>query len=386
MRTTILLVWLLIIATLVKVSPRKSSVFSESEGEIDFEGDLLENGVTDGQDDTVDKFGDVDSEFGAGSLDDIGIVFEPPQLEFVGTHALLPAVLDFSIHNRNPSKMAEPITIHSVVTNNTQFHTVTFQTQTLYYQDSLIVHIMFLPYFVDKVETDLLISTSAGDLSYHIIGNAVANPYHLHPFIGYRIPAGELVYEQPITVFNPHDEVLNIREIFTTESFLSLHPAKNSIGASTDTLGSNKPGKKSPSSSSTSQSGTDDSGSSGSGSGSGTGSTSSGSSSTDSLSAWIVPPGVEKEVMLLSMSAKLPGTYNGYVHIVCDKAKFVVPVELIALEGGVRLEPATIDFGVLTEENEVRSQDVFIVNSGLNPVRVLDMVTDYPDAQLHMTR
>jgi hypothetical protein len=315
-------------------------------------------------------------------MSEVGLVFDPPQLDFVGVQALLPTVLDFTVINHNPSTSSDPITIFDVITNNIQFHTVTFQQQVLYYQDSLSVHIMFLPYFVDRVETDVVISTSLGDVYFHITGHAVANPYHLHPFIGYRIPAGEQVYQQPISIFNPHDEVLSIREIFTTESFLSLqYPSKNS-GNSLNSVGnvgsananddlsvgnvvnSPAPNKKHGL----------------------TGQLALQGPGSEALSSWIVPPGVEKEVMLLSMSAKLPGTYSGYVHIVCDRAKFVVPVELIALEGGIKLEPESIDFGVLTELNEERTQEVFIVNSGATPIRILDVVTDFPDPQLQVIR
>jgi uncharacterized membrane protein YgcG len=413
-----MLVLLLLCTCLSHARTRKSSVFSETE--VDHTGSVSSNNGNSGSDggsgrarrqrsgslsqDSVDMDGDADYDididsvdgrsgrfqdeddhlgsgmFGDSSVHDFGLVFDPPLLEFTDTQALLPVVMDFSIHNRNPATTTRPITIHSVVANNSQFHTVTFQQQALYYQDSVSVHIMFLPYFVDRIETKLLISTSMGDVSYSISGHAMANPYHLHPFIGYRIPAGELVYEQPISVFNPHSEALNIREIFTTESFLSLQYPTKSSGNSINSAGN--AGSNTDVSSSSSSAG-----STGSGKKQLPGKQSDGGhQAQDALSSWIVPPGVEKEVMLLSMSAKVPGTYNGYVHIVCDRGKFVVPVELIALEGGVRLEPDSINFGVLTEMNEVRTQDVFVVNSGLSSVRILDMVTDFPDPQLSVTR
>lgn len=47
------------------------------------------------------------------------------------------------------------------------------------------------------------------------------NPYQIHPVVGAKVPAG-VSYIRPLIMHNPFNEVLNIREIFTTESFLNI--------------------------------------------------------------------------------------------------------------------------------------------------------------------
>ena len=44
----------------------------------------------------------------------------------------------------------------------------------------------------------------------------------LRPFLGSRLTAGAESFDQPILIQNPFDEPLQIREVFTTEDFMSL--------------------------------------------------------------------------------------------------------------------------------------------------------------------
>ena len=146
-----------------------------------------------------------------------GVVFLPETLRYTRSPVCIPTVADFSIENKNDFD----IYLYSVTSNSAQFYPVLFQPQTLRAKSSISVQLLFLPYQVETTEAKLTISSSEGNLDYIIHGQSIKNPYYLHPFVGFRIPTGVPI-EQPIKIFNPHPEVLHIREIFTTEDFLSL--------------------------------------------------------------------------------------------------------------------------------------------------------------------
>lgn len=47
------------------------------------------------------------------------------------------------------------------------------------------------------------------------------NPYHLRPVLGHKLPV-QRAYQKPIVLYNPHDQLLKLKEIYTSESFLLL--------------------------------------------------------------------------------------------------------------------------------------------------------------------
>ena len=76
----------------------------------------------------------------------------------------------------------------------------------------------------------------------------------------------------------------------------------------------------------------------------------------------------------------------GYLHIKTDQDNMVVPVDATVLEGVLFATPQTIDFGILTGDSshKVKSEsptDLWVFNSGLSPVQVVDIVqTDIDNA------
>jgi hypothetical protein len=97
---------------------------------------------------------------------------------------------------------------------------------------------------------------------------------------------------------------------------------------------------------------------------------------------WLIEPGVEKEVISLSMSASSPGHYFGYVHIKTDADKIVIPVDLLVLEGGLLPVDSVLDFGILTSSNAQKTIDFRVVNSGSSDISILEIVPNSADAQL----
>jgi hypothetical protein len=160
-----------------------------------------------------------------------------------------------------------------------------FQSHLLNSQNSVTIQLMFLPYYVESVEVTLDLVTSVGNLKYHVHGNAVPNPYRLHPFLGHRVPIGTASYDQPIVIFNPHTEPLHIREIFTTEDFLSLRSNPPQHGRISNAAGSTLQNEI--------RTNVDES-----------------DEFAGQNSMWVVAPGVQKDLIILSMAAKSPGTFK----------------------------------------------------------------------------
>ena len=53
----------------------------------------------------------------------------------------------------------------------------------------------------------------------------------------------------------------------------------------------------------------------------------------------------------------------------------VLPVEIVALRGGVHFTPSEVDLGVLTYKGERMLYNVSMLNSGIKTVKVVDVIT-----------
>lgn len=263
----------------------------------------------------------------------------PPILRYSNTFVCIPKISTIDITNNDDD---DDIMLFSIASNDTQFHPVLFRPQAVPPKHTLSIQILFLPYFTHAVEALLYINTSFGDITYRIVGDSAENPYRLHPLIGYRIPSG-VPFEQPFTIHNPHRDVLRIREIFTTEEFLSLHEISDDAEA----------GKALPPAAGT---------------------------------IWELDPGSERAVIRISMGSNMPGNYNGYVHLRTDKDTIVVPVELSVLDGGLHSIPAFVDFGHLTAVDETVSISLEVLNSGSQIVAITDIVVTTPESHLVVSK
>jgi hypothetical protein len=237
------------------------------------------------------------------------------------------------------------------------------------------IQLLFLPYHIRSVNATVTIVTSVGDFTYNLVGVSTSNPYGLRPFIGNRIISG-VPLEVPIVMRNPHADPLRIREIFTTEEFLSLHSGSKG-GSGSGTRGTGNGG-----------SGDDEEGGVRGGAGSSAVVQKDGESSivpsVREADQWLIEPGVEKEVISLSMSSSSPGHYFGYVHIKTDADKIVIPVDLLVLEGGLLPVDSVLDFGILTSSNAQKTIDFRVVNSGSSDISILEIVPTNPDTQLRI--
>ncbi len=287
---------------------------------------------------------DTDSEVGnhvSEGDDRKGITFTPSVLHYTDSPACIPSMSDFTISNN----FDHSIYLTAVTSDNSQYYPVLFQPQSLAANSSLNIQLLFLPYYIETSEATLTIASSEGDYEYKIIGRSIKNPYNLHPLSGFRVPAG-VPYEQSIIMKNPHSEVLQVREIFTTEDFLSLKGTSGDSGGRTEKMSREVV-------------------------------------SEGQTKMWEIQPGEEKEVVVLMMSSSIPGSYNGYVHVKTDKDNIVLPIDLTVLKGGLFASPTNIDFGTITSsgisENAVK---LWLMNSDSRDVLVNDILPLNPDKAL----
>mmetsp|Transcript_28777 Transcript_28777/g.37158 ORF Transcript_28777/g.37158 Transcript_28777/m.37158 type:complete len:2600 (+) Transcript_28777:19-7818(+) len=293
------------------------------------------------------------------------VQIEPSILSFKNSPTCIPTVSLIDILNIHEN---EELHILGISSDNSQFHPAMFKPQVLPPDGRATIQIIYLPRNVgSEINGKLTISTSFGDIIYLIEATAITNPYRLHPFIGTKIPAG-VVYSRPIIMYNPTDEPLHVREVFTTESFLTLHLPDDLISP--------------PSSSNYAVDGIDDGLGDEGDEGLFQHPQATLSSPTSSEGLWVIPPKSEKEIIHLVFHALIPGPFNGYVHVKSDRENMVLPVELQVLKGGLHPTPKTFDFGILTSPEERRVVSVSLLNSGSSPVELLDAIPSMHDPSL----
>jgi len=271
---------------------------------------------------------------------------EPSVLTFRNSPICIPATSFIEISN--PSGATDELQVLSITSDDPQFHPGVVKPIVLQPGARTSVRVVYLPRSVGQVEATLTISTSAGELFYPIEALAVKNPYGLHSFVKTKIPAG-VVYSRPIVIHNPFQDVLRVRDVFTTESFLILEvpDGEEALLTEADQLldGDARPVDM---------------------------------SQNRSEDMWAIPAQGAKEIFHLRFNADLPGAYAGYVHVKTDRESMVLPVELEVLEGGLHPTPKEFDFGILTSPKERRSVPISLMNLGVEPVALTGVSPDNP--------
>lgn len=300
------------------------------------------------------------------------VQFTPNSLMFRDCPLSITAAKVFELQNT----MTSPVIIYSIRSSNNQLHS-TLNTQTeVDGGESITINILYLPYRVETIVAELTILTSRGEYRFPITANAVLNPYRVNPQLGIRFPTGGSILEKPIIVYNPHKETLHITEIFTTEPFLTLKDAAHSTYRQQQRLEQ-----------SAAQQG-----------GSGGGNTINGQRNHNTLQGqaaqlpeladysdgtWSIPPGSEKEVIVLAVSTDLrPGQYSGFLHIKSNFHNLVMPVELSILSTLVYPQHEELFFGTLTSQTDRKTLDLWVKNNGPTAVEVTEIIPVEPDENL----
>jgi hypothetical protein len=312
------------------------------------------------------------------------ISFQPERLNFKDSPLCIASVAEFTIVNSGKFS----VEILSISSTDSQFHPLFFRKEHLLPNTSFSVQAFFLPYFERTFKSSFLINNSLGEqLVYSVEGNGIPNPFRVKPFLHNRALAGSAFPFYPITLFNPYNEPLQILEVFTSESFLSLNEIE--FNSTTSFLSTNQNASSLSSSSSSSAL------------------SSNLSSASLSRLTWVIEPFTSRAVISFTIVTKmLAGFYRGFIHIHTNKEKMIVPVEIELLSGGLSLYPShlspvenqlsndypvsppgkmslpVVDFGLFTRKNEKISVDLSFWNYGLDSVRVLSVTTLQHDSRL----
>jgi hypothetical protein len=300
------------------------------------------------------------------------VLFKPTSLTFRDCPLSITAAQDFELLNT----MSFPIVIFGIKSNNRQFHSVLTKQIEVPAGEAYIVRILYLPYRVETVAAEITILTSRGEFRFPITGNSVLNPYRVNPQLGVRFPAGGSILEKPIIVYNPHKETLHITEVFTTEPFLTLKDAA---------FGMNRMSQPLLSADSNSNSQPASAGNSAAGTGKDKTGAAAGLPELAEFNdgTWSIPPGSEKEVIILSVSTDLkPGNHDGFLHIRTDHDNIVMPIELQILSTLVYPQHDDLSFGTLTAPTERKYLDLWVKNNGPTAVAVTEIIPVEPDPNL----
>ncbi len=264
------------------------------------------------------------------------LAFIPPMLNYSGS-TCIPSSSEFTIYNTLKNKK---ISITSITSDNIQFNLVFNGPYNLNAEENITITVIFLPYNPDDkilgtLHIEAIVDNSNEDgeneslsIQYSIVGTAKVNNYRIYPLLGHQTYVGT-TYEQSISIFNAYEESLQIREIFTTELFISL---KNILGHE-HTITS-------------------------------------------------LQPGAYKEIIMLSLATSVGGNHTGYVHIKTNYDDIVIPVSIFVVDSGLVSLPTAIDFGTLIAVNEQKTVSVMLMNKGTDALLVHNIMTQYDDPNL----
>ena len=216
------------------------------------------------------------------------LAVNPPFFHFGSHYTCISTSQDFELTNVSPNT-TETVEIYSVTTSSLHFHISNFSPTTLAANNTKAVRVMFLPYREGPVTAVIVIQTSLGGFLLRLSGDGVRNPYGVKGFTGVRIPMG-IAYNPAVQVYNPFDEALLIKEIFTTEGF--LHLTLPDFVADVDKVEEVN-------------------------------------AVSTSASIWQVQPREMKDVIELSFRSHTPGPYRGFLHIKTNLDNLVVPVDIM---------------------------------------------------------
>ncbi|KAL6067249.1 hypothetical protein QOT17_009046 [Balamuthia mandrillaris] len=252
----------------------------------------------------------------------------PPFLDFKERPVCMPAVESISIINTSER---DGLHLFSIASESVHFHSSYFKQSVIPPLGNTTVSIVFLPRTVGVVENDIILQSSVGNVAYRVYGQGVQNPYKLQPFVGVKVPA-DVTYSPPIEMYNPNDEPLQIKEVFTSGGFLHLTLPKGE----------------------------------------------------DPHTIWTIQPHTKKPIVKLAFVSQQPGKYTGYVNIKTDQDNMILHVDVLVVKGGLHRTPEELDFATLTSTSDQRQTSLVLLNSGDSPVQVSEIFPLTPDPHLQV--
>ena len=261
--------------------------------------------------------------------------FTPPSLDFRRqpvciasvrdvelTHMGAPGDLPVSLTAVRPwsseagviGRVPSPGNLADAVDEGMHFLTSTFEPVTLHPGNSTTLQVILLPRAIGAIEGTLMVESSTGFvISYPLLAEGVGNPYNLQPVVA-RLPVGASL-TRSITLYNPHRDVLHVKELFTTDRFLHLSlpdPPQQHGTRLADAAAA----------------GSD-------------------ASVGDDVDVWKIPPHSHSDIITVKFQSHKAGKYDGYVHVKTSHNDMVLPVVISVLRGGLLSSPMSLDMGAV---------------------------------------
>eukprot|EP01117_Protostelium_nocturnum_P000620 TRINITY_DN1071_c0_g1_i2.p1 TRINITY_DN1071_c0_g1~~TRINITY_DN1071_c0_g1_i2.p1 ORF type:complete len:1587 (-),score=484.22 TRINITY_DN1071_c0_g1_i2:1088-5848(-) len=264
-------------------------------------------------------------------------------LNFEHRPTTMSSVQTIDVKNNDQSEL----TLSLVSCDNPSFK-VSVKSLTVPPHSTAEIAIQFQPREIDCTEGNLTITTNRGGFIIPMKGCGIFSPYKLPSLLRMKLMP-DWTYNQPLTIHNPFNQMLEIHEVHTTGNFLRLSLP---IGSITE---SNCP-KTSSADPSLSMADNTNCG------------------QFAKPTNWTVPPWEMKLFILVSFQAQSVGEFFGSVHIKTNLHTLVIPVEITVVKDVVIPLPAELGFNVITSFNQTVFGNYSILNSGKNYVKLTKLV------------
>jgi hypothetical protein len=267
------------------------------------------------------------------------ILVMPPRLDYGDSYTFTPISENLDILNPHHEHIVE---IGTIVCKSIHFQINSFPGTKLPSLTRLKIPVVFYPREVGVHTARIIITTSVGSISVTVTGRALKNPYGLHAITDITIPLHTQI-NPPIYIHNPFERTMNVREVFTTESFLHLGLPESGF------------------------------------------STRQKSNSSPTAKLWEVPAKKTKYIINLTFAANKIGIYNGYIHLKTDNHALILPVEIRVIEEAIELQQNELQFGTFTAAKQTKSKYLNLFNWGLKPILITNIRGEKGDSHMKIT-
>ena len=275
------------------------------------------------------------------------VVMSPVFLDFQDKPMSIPAVEVVRIYNaddRGP-KEREELVVRSVTSDSPSFYTSFYRPIAIAPGKDFALEVVFLPRAVNSVDSSVVIHTSAGNFVLQVSGRGIPNPYKVQPFAGIKVPVGE-AYEPSIEIYNPHYEVLSVREIYTSSNALNLLLPAEALNYTMEKCGHTCGGVEHI--------------------------RENGGESERMLKLWDVAPHTRRTLIKLRFISQKTGKFQGFVNIKTSTDNIIVQVDVSVVSGAVHKTPEELDFGILTLQ-DTKVLNLTLLNSGATLLQASDL-------------
>lgn len=277
------------------------------------------------------------------------VVFYPTSLEIPETPKFVPIMTEFELINAFDAEL----TIHSIDTSSTWLKAVPPSKAIVSPGTLLKLTVVATPLSIGDLNSKVVVRTSLGTFEYPVHLSAIANPYRA---VEYELQGtrGNLYQNQQppefaISIYNPHDSILQVLDTFTTAKFMSVAYSLSPTTA-------------------------DDDGEEG--------------STADVATRYSLVSLNAKEETTVFRCIVNPevdaGIYKSFVSIKTDFDNILIPVELRLAPEKFRFTEKSLDFGIFTNRGDNRTLDVIVEYTGQSPLVILEVTIEQPSPSVEI--